>query len=699
VTGLSYRFADQTKTGEKLEFCWDFAMRHALHVLPSQGRLPERVDGQAGRLACGALAGQGADRVESTMRPRFAAAMTEGTMRVRFCSALAGLTLLLASYGFADPPGGLALDWPLGYWDGSQYIPGYNVYVMQKYDVQNADYGNKFHAGVDLMLDQGVDATANAPVRAAADGVVTCTSVGVNYPGRVVVIEHALSDGSRLYTQYGHLNQTLFVSEGQLVNRGTLIGTVVFQTSNSHVHFEVRTFKNWKDGKCWGPGYAETGFHPSQQGWFNPINEYFNHRPSFPGLVISNSAVNLRNAPNRTGSTVIGQVPSNTGVTAYSVSADQGGTADWWYRVNYNGVWGYVNAYWDGVRSCDVYMTELIRDPGPVGLLDVVASGGQLHVFARASSGALKYRRRDTAGNWSGWQPLTGVLTSNPAVAVNADGRLEVFVRGADNALWHRWQYANGAWTVDWQPLNGVLTSPPAVGVNQDGRLQVFVRGTDGALWTRSQAVHGSSDWTDWDSLDGILHFPPVVAQNQDGRLDVFAVGIQNELWHIGQIASNGDFGEWEKIDGRATSIPSVVRDASGYLNLFVRAPDFSLQHVKQKTAGGSWGKSTPLGGILMSPPRAVIDRYGRLVVFVRGDNGRPRYLSQTVAGGSWSTAWGDLEGFMTSPIGVANQNGWLQAIVPGRDLTLWHRGQTSTGWTAYYQIGSGFAPYEASIR
>lgn len=32
------------------------------------------------------------------------------------------------------------------------------------------------------------------------------------------------------------------------------------------------------------------------------------------------------------------------------------------------------------------------------------------------------------------------MLTSNIAIGTNADGRLEAFVRGTDNALWHKWQ-------------------------------------------------------------------------------------------------------------------------------------------------------------------------------------------------------------------------------------------------------------------
>ncbi len=113
-----------------------------------------------------------------------------------------GTVLLLAVAGSlkADPPGSLPLDWPLGLHDGTQYIPGYDVRVMQNFGNRNPDFGDRLHAAVDLARNSG--SAANAPVFAAADGIVVCAPTGVGYPGQVVVIEHTLSDGGTLYTQY-----------------------------------------------------------------------------------------------------------------------------------------------------------------------------------------------------------------------------------------------------------------------------------------------------------------------------------------------------------------------------------------------------------------------------------------------------------------------------------------------------------------
>jgi hypothetical protein len=81
------------------------------------------------------------------------------------------------------------------------------------------------------------------------------------------------------------------------------------------------------------------------------------------------------------------------------------------------------------------------------------------------------------------------VFSGDPAVGQNADGRLEVFVRGNDRALYHRWQVApGGAWS-GWAALNGASTSDISVARNTDGRLELFTLGMDKALWHRWQTA------------------------------------------------------------------------------------------------------------------------------------------------------------------------------------------------------------------
>ncbi|MBN1657792.1 MAG: hypothetical protein JXA93_05290 [Anaerolineae bacterium] len=74
-------------------------------------------------------------------------------------------------------------------------------------------------------------------------------------------------------------------------------------------------------------------------------------------------------------------------------------------------------------------------------------------------------------------------LTLDPAAA-QWGTRTDVFVRRADNALWHRARQG-GAWSA-WESLGGFLTSSPAAAWSSSSRLDVVARGYDGALWQRT---------------------------------------------------------------------------------------------------------------------------------------------------------------------------------------------------------------------
>lgn len=73
-----------------------------------------------------------------------------------------------------------------------------------------------------------------------------------------------------------------------------------------------------------------------------------------------------------------------------------------------------------------------------------------------------------------------GIDQSGPSVSSWSKSRLDVFARGTDNALWHKW--FDGSWH-NWESLGGTLTSAPSAVSWSSGRIDVFVRGTGNALW------------------------------------------------------------------------------------------------------------------------------------------------------------------------------------------------------------------------
>ena len=114
---------------------------------------------------------------------------------------------------------------------------------------------------------------------------------------------------------------------------------------------------------------------------------------------------------------------------------------------------------------------------------------------------------------WHRWESLGGPITFAPAVSSWASGRVDVFVRGTDFALWHRW-YDNGLWSV-WERLGGQITSSPAAASWSAGRLDVFALGTDTAIWHR---WFQAGSWSGWQSLGGSLTSGPAAASWGGGR-------------------------------------------------------------------------------------------------------------------------------------------------------------------------------------
>ncbi len=176
------------------------------------------------------------------------------------------------------------------------------------------DWSRILHAGEDLYAGQvGSSAsTENAEVRAVADGVVKFAPSTYNYPGFVVVIEHSLRSGEKVYSLYAHLKGPLAVKAGQQVQRGQLLGKVMYLPysgnypqyhpggDDSHLHFEIRQFYSGasiyaypysycnKAGNVPGVGYTYPAspdqFPSSSQHYINPYVYIWYHqgRTYFP---------------------------------------------------------------------------------------------------------------------------------------------------------------------------------------------------------------------------------------------------------------------------------------------------------------------------------------------------------------------------------------------------------------------------------
>jgi murein DD-endopeptidase MepM/ murein hydrolase activator NlpD len=260
-----------------------------------------------------------------------------------------------------------------GYPIGSEgQPPGLGFFIRHGYASENTWYNPGYwHTGEDWYAITGD--TAGALVYAIAAGEVVY--VGANYPGRVVIVRHP--DG--LFSMYGHLDPNVAVAQGALVERGSLLGTVLRRGDDvpNHLHFEVRTFAitelvngqrpryNFRCGvNCPpGPGYwpIPAPDHPSDQGWRNPTH-VINGR-SFAGGASSNlgqviateragGQLELREAPDP-AAPLVATVASAPGTPFDLLEISSGpedsraGSAEGyriWYRIAWQGTTGWVQA-------------------------------------------------------------------------------------------------------------------------------------------------------------------------------------------------------------------------------------------------------------------------------------------------------------------------------------------------------------------
>jgi hypothetical protein len=268
-------------------------------------------------------------------------------------------------------------------------------------------------------------------------------------------------------------------------------------------------------------------------------------------------------------------------------------------------------------------------------------------------------------GESGDWQPLgdpagaADFASTQITVALNVDGRLEAAMIGGDDGdIWHAWQRRPGEDWTGWSSLGHprlrmLPPSNPTMALNEDGRLELFLIG-DGVVWHRWQQEPARGPWHDWHSLEGppglngSTTVAPTVRRNVDGRLELFSA-LGDELWHIWQTSPNNGWSSWSSLEhpgGGQLSTPAVLQDREGRLVVVATTGDGGVWHRRQQAAGrGPWEPWTPLEGpedarhIGRPFMSAHVDR--RLVVFAVYLNDEQQralwLLEQTDPAGDWT--------------------------------------------------------------
>lgn len=283
----------------------------------------------------------------------------------------------------------------------------------------------------------------------------------------------------------------------------------------------------------------------------------------------------------------------------------------------------------------------LASDPATIS-----TANGRIDVFARGSDDAL-WHIVFANNQWSAWESRGGQLASGPAVVSAGADRVDVFARSAANQLLHLISN-NGQWS-QWQtvgtfPPYPLLTSDPSAVSFAPGRIEVFYRGPDGALWTirfdglwrQAQSLGNQLAPGSGPAVASLLATPQNVFNPPAQRLNVFIRGADNAL-HRRLRDDNGWHG-WQSLGGALTADPSAVSrgGTNTRIDVFFRGTDNALYH--RRFDGYTWHNPQALGGQLTGGPDA--SGWGPaggpdlLNVFVRGTDNALHY--RTFNGYQW---------------------------------------------------------------
>jgi hypothetical protein len=307
---------------------------------------------------------------------------------------------------------------------------------------------------------------------------------------------------------------------------------------------------------------------------------------------------------------------------------------------------------------------------------------GRMEVFVRGNDDNLYHNWQVTAGGaYSGWAslgaPAGKKLNGNIVVGTNTDGRLEVFGRASDNSLWHIYQNTGFASWSSWYSLGGTVRGRITGLQATDGHLEVYAKGSDNTLQRWNQAA----GWT-VTSLGGNLVDTVAVGTNADLRLEVFAKFTDNAIYHNWQMSAGGSWSGWASMGGQSTGEIAVGRNNDGRLEVFARFSDNALYHCSQGTAGSSWSAWASMSGANAVADKITLARNsdGRLELFFRTYGGLLAHAYQQNSG-----AWSGIErlGGYVAPVGIGaalNGDNRLDVYVG-----TGHVSQVSTGgWSAF---------------
>jgi len=335
---------------------------------------------------------------------------------------------------------------------------------------------------------------------------------------------------------------------------------------------------------------------------------------------------------------------------------------------------GVVTLSWPAAQSCRgaIARYHVVSPPAAVAptlpgtATSATITGLQAGVSYKFTVTATNSYGQDTATSnavpWAAQTNFAGPVASGPTVSSWSSDRMDVFYKGTDGQLYHRFSQGNSGWSPQ-EPLGGVLTSAPAAVSWGPNRIDVFVRGTDLQMWHKFWA----GAWSNWEPLGGVLTSAPAVASWSQNRLDVFVRGTDQQMWHKFWA---GGWSNWEPLGGNLGGTPAAVSWGANRIDVVIVGMDSHISHRWWDTS--SWSTWEAQGGTFSSAPAISSWDFNRLDVF--GLNAAGGLQHKTWTGSGWTT-WQDIGAgsWHGDPAAIGRYRGYVDVFSQATDSTLWY--------------------------
>lgn len=188
-----------------------------------------------------------------------------------------------------------------------------------------------------------------------------------------------------------------------------------------------------------------------------------------------------------------------------------------------------VHLHWDGFEWQSL---EGLGRKFPVGTKVTAISQGmdRIDVFVWDKSNRLFHKHWD-GKKWQGWNVDKQRLVGVPKAIYRDSSTIDLFVRNEAGEVLHK-VWNDNPRIGNWKNIGGKMSNDAEIQVIQrdSSYLDLFVKGADRALW---HTVKEGQSWQNWQSIGGNLTTNPQVLLEENNQYKAFSIGQNEEVLYV----------------------------------------------------------------------------------------------------------------------------------------------------------------------